>query len=423
MNWKNTIILFSGYYRLVICLVVQSLITFTNPALSQSTEDPTKKGNDTSIANVDEAAFLSLPGGKYFNAIYQGDFQTQDKIAWDYLLKIKNGDKNDLIMGMFMSSFGAAFNVAKKDMTILEEIIVHYIAMTSDRKQECFRPGAIKKTYTYNNPEIVYEDGTRIPASRIEAIYRYNKEFSPICDALCERQGTLKMVAQGVNFKRTKLDVLELYDGVNELVNSYSCTSPEVLKFEANLIELLKREMEQPGSTRRNTFNAALNAPRPLTPLEKINAADAEFEAIGKRVDERNRKLFANNKYLNEQFMADNKKRDGVVELPSGMQYIMLKTGEGPHPELEDTVTMLQSAWTPDGTLRTKEGKELEPFSFVVSSNVYNHIKEGIRLLQPGGKIKLFIPSKLMYSEYPTMASWANQNPIMIYEYELLSIN
>ena len=423
MIWRTNFTLYSGHSKLVIYLILQAVLIFTHPALSQHTNEPIEQSNVISDKNAPETAFLSLPGGKYLNAIYQGDFQAQNDIAWDYLLKIKNGDQNDLIMGMFVSSFGAAFNVAKEDMTVLEEIIVHYLAMTSDRKPECFRPGAIRKTYTYNNPKIVYEDGTIIPASRIEAIYRYNKEFGPICDALCERQGTLKMVAQGVNFKRTKLDVLELYDGVNELVKNYSCTSPEVLQFEANLIELLKHEMEQSASIRRNTFNAALNAPRPLTPLEKIKAADAEFEAIGKRVDERNRKLLVTNKYLKEQFMTDNKKRDGVVELSSGMQYIMLKTGEGPHPELEDTVTMLQSALNPDGTLRSNEGKELEPFSFVVSSNVYNHIKEGIRLLQPGGKIKLFIPSKLMFAEYPTMASYSNQNPIMIYEYELLSIN
>lgn len=374
-----------------------------------------------------QEGFLSLTGGKYLDAIYRGDFQAQNDIAWDYLLKMKEGDQNDLIMGMFISNFGAAFNVAKVDMTVLEEMIVYYLSATSDRSPECFGPGAISKTYTYDHPEIVHEDGSRTPASKTVSTYRYNKEFAPVCDELCERQGTLAMVSGGINFRGKKLDVLELYQGIDEMLNRYSCNGPEIRQFEANIISLHKSEKEQPSNIRRNTFKAAFEAPRALTPLEKIRAADAEFEEMGKRVEARQRQENLNNKYLKEQFMADNKTQEGVVELPSGMQYVMLKTGEGPHPKPEDSITVHQRSFKPDGTLTRStyegEGDIEEPTSYVLSSVVYKHIVEGISLLKPGGRIKLFIPSELMFSQYPTMASYANQNPIMVYEYELLSIN
>ncbi len=210
------------------------------------------------LAKAKGEPFQSLPGGTYLSAIYAGDFKAQDIIAYDYLDKIRKNNSGDIGMGVFWAMLGSKLATAKVDMTVLEEISLYYLKRASERDDDCFDKGAVERTFKYSYPAMVYEDGYRTPASSITSRYKINPDFLPLCDRLCEGQGVLYMVAQGMNMGSEKLEVADLYSGIDDIIKHYSCRSPEVRQFEANLIKLNEMEYRQEPTVRRNTFRALL---------------------------------------------------------------------------------------------------------------------------------------------------------------------
>ena len=185
--------------------------------------------------------FRGLAGGAYHDTIYTGSFAAQNKVAWYYLSQIKINNEKDVAMGVVLSMFGSAFSTTKKDMTLLEEVSMYYLKRSTERPDDCFDYSAEERTFTYSYPELVYGDGYRIPASKINSKYRINAKFSQLCDRLCEKQGVLYMVANGMNEKMEKLEIADLFRGVDEMLKYYSCRSPEIKKFESNLLELIAK--------------------------------------------------------------------------------------------------------------------------------------------------------------------------------------
>ena len=102
-----------------------------------------------------------------------------------------------------------------------------------------------------------------------------------------------------------------------------------------------------------------------------------------------------------EKFLAENAKKDGVQVTESGLQYIIEEPGSELKPGPKDTVYVLYKGTLPDGTVfdETKEGAE--PVRMMLN-RVVKGWTEGLQLIGEGGKIKLFIPSKLGYGERGT---------------------
>lgn len=62
-------------------------------------------GNEQAQAAVDsDRPFCELPGGESLHAIYEGDYDKQERMAWDYLMEIRRNDTNDAMMGVFMQN-------------------------------------------------------------------------------------------------------------------------------------------------------------------------------------------------------------------------------------------------------------------------------------------------------------------------------
>ena len=118
-------------------------------------------------------------------------------------------------------------------------------------------------------------------------------------------------------------------------------------------------------------------------------------------------------------FLAANKNKEGVVTLPSGLQYKILKEGNGPKPSLADTVTCNVRATLLDGTELDDTFKRQEPKTLKVNAAI-KAFTEALPLMPVGSKWELFVPSSLAYGE-------AGMGPIgpnatLKYEVELLSI-
>ncbi|MVT40978.1 FKBP-type peptidyl-prolyl cis-trans isomerase [Chitinophaga oryziterrae] len=126
------------------------------------------------------------------------------------------------------------------------------------------------------------------------------------------------------------------------------------------------------------------------------------------------------NKVVGEQFLAENKTKPGVVTLPSGLQYVILKAGDGPKPTINDKVKTHYHGTLIDGTVFDSSVERGEPISFPVSG-VIKGWTEALQLMPVGSKWKLFIPSELAYGDRQAGPK-IGPGSALVFEVELLAI-
>ena len=126
------------------------------------------------------------------------------------------------------------------------------------------------------------------------------------------------------------------------------------------------------------------------------------------------------NKKEGEAFLADNKSKEGVVSLPSGLQYKVLKEGNGPKPTATDSVVCNYRGTLINGAEFDSSTKHGGPATFPVNG-VIKGWTEALQLMPVGSKWQLFVPSELAYGDRGTGAD-IGPNATLIFEVELLSI-
>jgi len=127
------------------------------------------------------------------------------------------------------------------------------------------------------------------------------------------------------------------------------------------------------------------------------------------------------NKKAGEAFLAANKTKEGVVTLPSGLEYKIIKEGTGPKPAAEDTVLCHYRGTLVDNTEFDSSYKRGEPLKIPVGG-VIKGWTEAIQLMPVGSKWQLFIPSDLAYGERGAPGSPIGPNSTLVFEVELISI-
>jgi FKBP-type peptidyl-prolyl cis-trans isomerase FklB len=127
------------------------------------------------------------------------------------------------------------------------------------------------------------------------------------------------------------------------------------------------------------------------------------------------------NKKAGEEFLAANKSKEGVVTLPSGLQYKIIKEGTGPKPAADDTVLCHYRGTLVDTTEFDSSYKRGEPLKIPVGG-VIKGWTEAIQLMPVGSKWQLFIPSNLAYGERGAPGSPIGPNSTLIFDVELISI-
>jgi FKBP-type peptidyl-prolyl cis-trans isomerase FklB len=128
----------------------------------------------------------------------------------------------------------------------------------------------------------------------------------------------------------------------------------------------------------------------------------------------------AANKKEGDAFLAANKGKDGVVTLPSGLQYKVLKQGDGPKPTASDTVECNYRGTLISGKEFDSSYKRGQPASFPVGG-VIKGWTEALQLMPVGSKWQLFVPADLAYGERGAGAD-IGPDATLIFEVELLSI-
>jgi FKBP-type peptidyl-prolyl cis-trans isomerase FklB len=128
----------------------------------------------------------------------------------------------------------------------------------------------------------------------------------------------------------------------------------------------------------------------------------------------------AKNKAAGEQFLAANKTKPGVVTLPSGLQYQVIKEGTGPKPTAADKVKTHYHGTLIDGTVFDSSVDRGQPISFAVGGVIAGWT-EALQLMPVGSKWKLFIPSELGYGDRQAGPK-IGPGSTLIFEVELLEI-
>lgn len=154
----------------------------------------------------------------------------------------------------------------------------------------------------------------------------------------------------------------------------------------------------------------ALSGGKPLLTEQEIQETMIAFQ---KEVMEKQKKR-------GEAFLAENKNKEGVKTLPSGLQYKVIKAGTGKTPKLNNTVTTHYRGTLIDGTEFDSSYKRGQPVSFPVSG-VIPGWTEALQLMQEGAKWQLFIPPNLGYGERGA-GGVIGPNATLIFEMELISI-
>lgn len=126
------------------------------------------------------------------------------------------------------------------------------------------------------------------------------------------------------------------------------------------------------------------------------------------------------NKKEGDAFLAANKKKEGVVTLPSGLQYKILKAGDGKKPSGDDTVECNYRGTLINGTEFDSSYRTGKPVAFKVSG-VIPGWTEALKLMSVGSKWQLFIPPQLAYGERGAGRD-IGPNATLIFEVELLAI-
>ena len=118
-------------------------------------------------------------------------------------------------------------------------------------------------------------------------------------------------------------------------------------------------------------------------------------------------------------FLAANKEKEGIVELPSGLQYEIITQGTGPKPLASNEVTCHYHGTLINGTIFDSSVQRGRPASFPLNM-VIKGWTEGLQLMPTGSKWRFFIPPHLGYGERQVSAQ-IGPNSTLIFEVELIS--
>jgi FKBP-type peptidyl-prolyl cis-trans isomerase FklB len=143
-------------------------------------------------------------------------------------------------------------------------------------------------------------------------------------------------------------------------------------------------------------------------------------EALASHQAEQAAMASSENRKIGEAFLAENKKKPGVVALPSGLQYKVIKEGTGKRPKATDTVTVHYKGTLLNGETFDSSFGRGEPATFPLN-RVIKGWTEGLQLMHAGSKYEFYIPSDLAYGDRQ-MGATITPGSLLVFEVELLEV-
>lgn len=163
---------------------------------------------------------------------------------------------------------------------------------------------------------------------------------------------------------------------------------------------------------------------QPDAPAEPSAAAERERILKGRRVSPRQRTAVAksalsdNNLQAGEDFLAANKTKPGVITLPSGVQYKILRAGNGPKPTQGNVLACRFRGTLIDGS--EFEKTDAKKPAFLKVAGFVPGLNEAVKLMPAGSKWQIVVPPKLAYGEQGNRG--VGPHAVVIYEMEIIGI-
>ncbi len=168
-------------------------------------------------------------------------------------------------------------------------------------------------------------------------------------------------------------------------------------------------------------INDSYNGNKPLVTEDESATIQQVFM---KRQQEKNvQKMLAmaqKNRKAAEEFLKENKTKEGVIETKSGLQYKVVKKGHGAKPALNDTVKVNYKGTLLDGKEFDSSYKRNEPVTFQVGQIIPGW-KEALQLMEAGSSVELYIPSDLAYGDQG-VSPIIEPGSMLIFQLELLEV-
>jgi FKBP-type peptidyl-prolyl cis-trans isomerase FklB len=161
--------------------------------------------------------------------------------------------------------------------------------------------------------------------------------------------------------------------------------------------------------------------PAAMTDEEVMNTLQSFEKEMQEKMQGDAKKAAEGNKEKGRAWLAENKKKAGVVELTSGLQYEVIKEGTGESPKATSTVTTHYTGTLIDGTVFDSSVERGQPAQFPVNG-VIKGWTEALQLMKPGSKYKLYIPSDLAYGDGGSPPK-IGPGETLIFEVELISVD
>ncbi len=157
-----------------------------------------------------------------------------------------------------------------------------------------------------------------------------------------------------------------------------------------------------------------------MTAEEAKTEVQSFFMQLQQKQQEENAKMADINAAAGEQFLLENGKRAEVHTTPSGLQYEIVKQGDGPKPTAGDSVTVHYTGKLIDGTVFDSSEERGEPATFGVTQVIPGWV-EALQLMNVGSRWRLFIPSALAYGPQGA-GGLIGPNQTLVFDVELLAI-
>lgn len=160
--------------------------------------------------------------------------------------------------------------------------------------------------------------------------------------------------------------------------------------------------------------------------VEVINNGAAEMnpqeanQYIQEYLSKRQNEMLGENLRIGRKFLEENKKKDGVITLASGLQYEILKEGSGPKPKATEKVKCHYHGTLINGKVFDSSVERGQPAVFGVNQVIKGWV-EALQLMSVGSKWRLYIPSELAYGSQGAGSS-IEPNSTLIFDVELLGI-
>jgi FKBP-type peptidyl-prolyl cis-trans isomerase FklB len=154
---------------------------------------------------------------------------------------------------------------------------------------------------------------------------------------------------------------------------------------------------------------------------EKAKLTPDQVQAVLAAFQEQHMSRLANeNKKRGEEFLAENKKKKGIVTLPSGLQYEVLKDGAGKTPAPTDEVTVHYKGTLVDGKVFDSSIDRGEPATFQVDGVIAGWT-EALQKMKEGAQWRLYVPANLAYGDRGAGGA-IGPNEVLIFDVELLKV-